>query len=117
MVGEADRVRRDREGAPMTRWLRAGQCRAEEDDRAATGLAVVRAILIGRSQWRRRRRLDQRKGRFGSDQLVVLLAVFAAIRIWPPGGRDEDTVATTESGQIRQSTQRHDAPNAESGVG
>jgi len=41
----------------------------------------------------------------------------AAISIWPPGGRDEDTVATTESGQIRQSTQRHDAPNAESGVG
>jgi len=32
-----------------------------------------------------------------------------AIRLWPPGGRDEDTVATTESGQVRQPTQRHDA--------
>src|SRR5215831_11358317 len=49
MVGEADRVRRDREGAPLTRWLRAGQCCAEEDGCAATGLPVVRAILICRS--------------------------------------------------------------------
>src|SRR5262245_37883249 len=84
MVGEADR-----EGAPLTRWLRAGPCCAEEDGCAATGLPVVRAILICRSlrmwpgvrrpgppqgrrpeltlgQWRSRRRLDLITAEFGS---------------------------------------------------
>jgi hypothetical protein len=84
MAGEADRVRPDREGAPLTRWLRAGQCCAEEDGCAATGLPVVRAILICRSlrMWPGVRRPGPPQGRRPALTLGQRRRSAALISIW-----------------------------------
>ena len=62
MVGVADRNRRDRQGAPLTRWPRAGQSGAGED-----GSAHLAALgLAGRALTARTKQQDADRVKLGS---------------------------------------------------